>query len=66
MCEIIVHAAPFDIAAQAENSSEGHAFDKALKAVQRQIKDSKDRMVQRGRRSRRGSAANASGLAEAV
>lgn len=50
VCEINVHAAPFSLVAQAENETEGHAFDKALKSVQRQIRDRKNKMIDRSRR----------------
>lgn len=46
-CEIIVHAGPLVCAAKAENGNEGAAFDKALKAAERQIKDSKTKMKSR-------------------
>ncbi len=44
-CEIIVHAGPFNCTAIVENGNEGSAFDKALKSVERQIKDYKTRMI---------------------
>lgn len=47
ICDILIHAAPFDIAAKAENGSESVAFDKALKICERQIKDAKLRMIER-------------------
>ncbi len=46
-CEIIVHAGPILSTGSAENGNEGNAFDKALKAVERQIKDSKNKMRDR-------------------
>ena len=46
-CEILIHAAPFDITAKAENGHEMAAFDKALKIAERQIKDAKLRMIER-------------------
>lgn len=47
MCEITVHGAPFTLAAKAENGEEGAAFDKALRAMSRQIRDHKERMIDR-------------------
>jgi len=49
-CEIRVHAGNFDQTAIFENGEEGHAFDKALKAIQRQVKDNKQRMVTKKQR----------------
>ena len=48
-CEINVHAGHSRFAAFAENGSEGHAFEKALKAMERQIVDKKAKMVDRRR-----------------
>jgi ribosomal subunit interface protein len=50
-CEIRVHAGHFDQTAIFENGEEGAAFDKALKAMQRQIKESKKRMIERKQRT---------------
>lgn len=46
-CEITVHAGHFHLAALTENGHELAAFEKALKAVERQIKDNKHRMIER-------------------
>lgn len=51
-CEINVHAAPFSLTAQSENATEGHAFDKALKSIQRQIRDRKNKMIDKTRRGK--------------
>ncbi|MCC5877375.1 MAG: ribosome-associated translation inhibitor RaiA [Candidatus Sumerlaeia bacterium] len=51
-CEINVHAAPFSLTARAENATEGHAFDKALKTIQRQIRDRKNKMIDKTRRGK--------------
>lgn len=50
-CEIIVHAGHLKPTATAENGEEGAAFDKALRAVERQIKDNKSKMVNRKKRA---------------
>lgn len=46
-CEINVHAGPFDRSARVENGNELSAFEKALKAMMRQIKESKVKMIER-------------------
>lgn len=66
VCEINVHAAPFSLAAQAENETEGHSFDKALKSIQRQIRDRKNKMIDRSRRVHRANGAVPGGLEEDV
>ncbi|MBI1292326.1 hypothetical protein GC173_13985 [bacterium] len=49
-CEIRLHAGPFDQTSVFENGEEGSAFDKALKAMQRQVKESKERMITKKQR----------------
>ncbi|CAN5288305.1 hypothetical protein BH09SUM1_BH09SUM1_30690 [soil metagenome] len=46
-CEINVHAGHDDHAAHCENGNEMAAFEKALKAMTRQIKESKNKMIER-------------------
>lgn len=50
-CEITVHGAPGTYNAQAENGDERAAFEKALKAISRQIRESKEKMIDRKRKS---------------
>jgi ribosomal subunit interface protein len=50
-CEIRVHAGHFDQTAIFENGDEGAAFDRALKAMQRQIKEGKVKMIERKHRT---------------
>jgi ribosomal subunit interface protein len=49
-CEIRVHAGHFDQTSIYENGEEGAAFDKALKAMQRQVRESKERMIAKKQR----------------
>lgn len=49
-CEITVKAGPLSAVGKAENGDESHAFEKALKACERQIKEKKRRMIDRRQR----------------
>lgn len=51
ICEISLHAGPFDCFAKAENGDEGAAFDKALASVQRQIKEAKNKAIDRNHKA---------------
>lgn len=46
-CEILVSAGPIKAQASAENGTELAAFDKALKSIERQLKDNKMRIIHR-------------------
>ncbi len=50
-CEITIYGVPFSSHAEAENGDERTAFEKALKSISRQVKDKKNRMVDRKRKS---------------
>ncbi len=50
-CEITLHAGHFDCVAKSEHVDEGAAFDDALRSVQRQIKERKNKAIDRNQKA---------------
>ncbi len=51
ICEITFHAGHFDCVAKAEAENEGGAFDEALRSVIRQIKERKNKAIDRNQKA---------------